>query len=356
MPHCPDLVKATPDELFTTPEHGQTSNAETRLTRLDGYLTPNSQFYVRNHYATPIIDRESWRLALVGDGLERGLTLSYAELAALPQVSLIRAIECAGNARRFFEHDFGRQAGNAQWQAGAIGVAEWTGVRLRDVLALAGVHRDALDVVPEGLDAGRFARPLPIAKAQADDTLIALAMNGEPLPADHGFPARLVVSGWLGAASIKWLGRIEVACQPRYTHWNTADYTLAGPAYPIEPPADGVPVTVMPVMNVTELDRPAYLRPGALVIRGRAFSGEGRVRRVEYAIDDGDWQDAELGEPNIAAAWVRWAFAWQATPGKHRLQVRATDEHGHCQPDAVPWNDHGLLYNAVVEHPIIVGD
>ncbi|KEZ78074.1 sulfite oxidase [Salinisphaera hydrothermalis] len=354
MPRCPDLIKPTPDRLFTTPAHGERRNAETRLAELSGYLTPTDRFYVRNHDATPHIERDDWRLEITGDGVERSITLDYAALSELPRVSRIRAIECAGNARRFFAERFGHEAGGAQWHTGAIGVAEWSGVRLRDVLDLAGVTGHAVDVLPEGLDAGRFARPLPIAKAMADDTLVALAMNGEPLPPDHGFPARLVVSGWLGAASVKWLGRIEVACSPRHTHWNTADYTLAGPRWPVEPPADGVPVTVMPVMSVVELDWPARLAAGRQVIRGRAFSGEARVARVEYTIDDSPWRDADLGEPNIAAAWVCWSFAWTATPGEHMIRVRATDEHGQCQPDAVPWNDHGVLFNAVVAHPVIV--
>lgn len=354
MPRCPDLIKSTPDRLFTTPAHGERANAETRLAELAGYLTPTDRFYVRNHDATPRIERDHWRLEITGDGVERSITLDYAALAELTRVSRIRAIECAGNARRFFAERFGHEAGGAQWHTGAIGVAEWSGVRLSDVLALAGVTDSAVDVLPEGLDAGRFARPLPIDKAMADDTLVALAMNGEPLPPDHGFPARLIVSGWLGAASVKWLGRIEVACSPRHTYWNSADYTLAGPRWPVEPPADGVPVTVMPVMSVIELDWPARLAAGHRVIRGRAFSGEAGVARVEYAIDDGPWREAALGEPNIAAAWVCWSFEWTATPGEHVVRVRAIDEHGQCQPDELAWNNHGVLFNAVVAHPVIV--
>lgn len=348
------IHKATPHAWFRVPEHGENSNVETRLAGLDGYLTPNSRFYVRSHNPTPTVDIADWRLSLHGDGLAQPLELDYAALRAMPQTSMIRAIECAGNARAFFAERFGAQAGGAQWGTGAIGVAEWTGVRLRDVLERAGVRRDAHDVLPTGLDANAFGRPLPIAKAMADDTLVALAMNGERLPADHGFPARLVVSGWLGAASIKWLGEIEVSTQALHTHWNTRDYTLAGPDYPRQPPADGVPITLMPVMSVIELDWHAELTAGAQTVRGRAFSGEGRVSRVEYAVDDNDWRCATLEAPNIAAAWVRWAFAWDAAPGEHVIRVRATDENGHAQPTAIPWNDHGCLYNAVIAHPVRV--
>lgn len=350
------IEKPTPKRWFSVPEHGENSNIETRLATLDGYITPNSQFFVRSHNPTPIIDAATWQLRLHGAGLTRPLALNYAALQAMPQTAVTRAIECAGNARAFFAEDYGRQAGGAQWHTGAIGIAQWSGVRLREVLERAGVTEHACDVLPVGLDAEAFARPLPITKAMADDTLIALTMNGERLPADHGFPARLIVSGWLGAASIKWLGEIEVATQPLHTHWNTHDYTLAGPGYPAQPPADGIPITVMPVMSVIELDWNARLNAGMHTIRGRAFSGEGRVSRVEYAVDDDTWREAQLEEPNIPAAGVRWAFSWDATPGAHVIRIRATDENGHVQPDAVSWNDHGCLYNAVIAHPLRVAD
>lgn len=348
------IEKPTPNDWFSIPEHGENSNAETRLAELEGYITPSSRFFVRSHNPTPTIDAASWHLRLYGDGLAEPMELDYAALQAMPQTEIIRAIECAGNARAFFAEHYGQQAGGAQWHTGAIGVARWAGVRLRDVLENAGVTAHACDVLPVGLDHKAFARPLPITKAMADDTLIALRMNGERLPADHGFPARLVVSGWLGAASIKWLGEIQVSTQPLHTHWNTRDYTLAGPAYPPQPPADGIPITVMPVMSVIELDWNAELSAGTQTIRGRAFSGEGRVARVEYAVNDGPWRDATLEEPNIAAAGVRWVFSWTADPGEHVVRIRATDENGHVQPETVPWNDHGCLYNAIIAHPVRV--
>ena len=346
------IDKPTPEAWFHVPEHGENSNVGTRLASLEGYLTPNSRFFVRSHNPTPRIDASDWRLRVHGDGLTQPLELDYAALRAMPQIAMTRAIECAGNARAFFAERYGQQAGGAQWHTGAIGVAEWSGVRLRDVLERAGITETARDVLPVGLDENAFARPLPAAKAMADDTLIALTMNGERLPPDHGFPARLVVSGWLGAASIKWLGEIRVSTQPLHTHWNTRDYTLAGPDSPAQPPADGIPITTMPVMSVIELDWNAELPAGEHTLRGRAFSGEGQVRRVEYAVDEDPWHDARLEAPNIAGAWVRWAFTWRATPGPHVIRIRATDDNGHVQPASVPWNDHGCLYNAVIAHPV----
>ncbi len=270
----------------------------------------------------------------------------------MPQTSVIRSIECAGNGRVFFAENFGQPAEGTQWRLGAMSTAEWTGVRLRDILESVGVTRQARDVMPEGLDELRLDRPMPLAKAMASDTIVALAMNGQTLPADHGFPARVVVPGWIGTASIKWVGRIQLAEESLHSYWNTHDYILAGPDYPAVGPADGVPITVMPPMSVVELDWPATLPAGRHTVRGRAFSGEDRIDRVEMRIDDRDWQPARPRDPNIAGAWVRWEYDWDATPGKRYIRVRATDAQGHAQPDSVPWNDHGCLYNAVVAHPV----
>ncbi|ARS52704.1 sulfite oxidase [Kushneria konosiri] len=347
MSHHPGIFKPLPAEHFRYPDEGGATNAETRLSRLPGYLTPNRQFFVRSHFDIPELKATDWHLRLTGDALTREHSLSLKDLEQLPRVSVIRAIECAGNARAFFARDFGSPAEGAQWGPGAVGVAEWSGVRLSDVLALAGVEEGAFHVLPEGLDSGRFARPLPIDKALADDTIIALAMNGEPLPIDHGFPARLVVSGWLGAASVKWLGRLEVSRQALNTYWNTQDYTLAGPDYPAVGEADGVPITTMPVMSLVDLEDGARLFAGDTILRGRALSGEGQVIEVECCLDDGTWQSATLHTPNIAGAWVCWSLTCRLDAGRHVLQVRARDDQGNEQPESVVWNNHGCLYNAI---------
>jgi hypothetical protein len=195
---------------------------------------------------------------------------------------------------------------------------------------------------------------MPLAKASADDTLVALAMNGEILPADHGFPARMVVPGWLGAASIKWLTRIEVSRQPLYVPWNTVDYVLIGPGYQSDGPARGPAITTLPAAALVELPWPARLRPEPQMIRGRAFAGENAIAAVEYRIDDGPWQPAQLGSPAIAGAWARWQFPWTPEPGDHTLRVCATDERGNTQPDASQWNELGYLQTSVLSHPVHV--
>ncbi|WP_204352669.1 sulfite oxidase [Salinicola halophilus] len=354
MTHHPRLCKPTPGERFVYPAEGGATNVEMRPTGLTGFLTPIDRFYVRSHFDVPELDTDTWRLTLEGDALVRSLELDLAALTQLPRVSVVRAIECAGNARAGFARDFGRAAEGAQWHTGAIGVAEWTGVRLRDVLELAGIAAEAAWVLPEGLDGGRFARPLPIDKALTGDTIIALAMNGEPLPVDHGFPARLVVPGWLGAASVKWLGHITVSRGRLDTYWNTRDYTLAGPDYPAVGDADGIPITTMPVMSLIECEENATFDAGRRRLFGRAFSGEGPITAVACRLDDGPWQPAALEDPGVEGAWALWSIALDLAPGEHVIHVRAVDATGAEQPDQVVWNDHGCLYNAVTRCAIDV--
>jgi DMSO/TMAO reductase YedYZ molybdopterin-dependent catalytic subunit len=327
----------------------------TRPDRMPGYLTPIDRFYLRSHAPTPRLDAANWLLQVVGSGLREEVTYTYDDLwRRFPLVSVISTMECAGNRRVLFGQAYGRKFEGTQWGLGAIGTAEWTGVRLRDLLEPAGITSAAMEVMPEALDEIRARRPMPLAKALADDTLVALAMNGEVLPPDHGYPARVVVPGWLGAASIKWVGRIEVSEQPLQVPWNTDDYVLLGPDHRPEGPSSGSQITSIPVASLVELPWPARLQPEPQVIRGRAFAGESQVAAVEYRLDDGPWQEALLSPPESTTAWVRWQFTWDPAPGDHILQVRATDDQGRTQPDTVPWNELGYCYNAVLSHPVSI--
>lgn len=346
------IRKPVPKEFFRA--IGSGTEFETRPSAFDGLITPIERFYVRSHSPTPWVDMRKYRLKIFGSGVERQAELSYEELQTMPQVTLMRTIECAGNGRRFFKDEFGKKAEGGQWGLGAMGCAEWTGVRLRDVLAKAGVKPSARDVMPIGVDKERGRRPMPVEKAMRDDTLLVLTMNGDPLPMDHGFPVRVLASGWVGAASIKWVGAIEVSEQPLYSPFNTELYTMVGPDYASEGPAPGPAITEMPVMSVLDLDWPAELPRDVREIRGRSFAGEAKIREVVYSVDGGDWRPAELEETNIEGCWRRWSFAWEPTPGRHEIRVRATDDRGRTQPDRVPWNDGGYLYNAVLAHPMIV--
>ena len=343
------------------------TNAEMRwdtATDLD-YLVPGDRFFVRNHTTTPAIDPQTWRLSIYGDGLSGSpsprepLSFSYHELRQMPSVDLTCAIECTGNGRGFFATQQGTPTTGTPWTLGAIGVARWRGVALGDLLQRAGLLSSAEEVMPVGLDApyvddgidhGRVRRPLPIAKA-LDDVLVAYAMNGELLPPDSGFPARLVVPGWVGIASTKWLGSIEVSRQPLTSPWNTVFYRMTGGDYPTDSP----PLTTLPVKSAFELAIGARLparRP--TVLHGRSWSGTARIRGVEVSADGGrHWTLARLLPPESPAAWTRWELAWTPpSPGVYELRARATDSAGVTQPDSVPYNSAGYHFWAVVRHPV----
>jgi DMSO/TMAO reductase YedYZ molybdopterin-dependent catalytic subunit len=327
----------------------------TRPDRMPGYLVPNDRFFIRSHAPTPRVDPAQWRLRIGGAGVHTPVSYTYDELwHRFPLVSYVRTLECAGNRRVLLGEELGQTFDGTQWGRGAIGTAEWTGVRLRDLLEPARPTAAAREVMPESLDQNHSRRPMPLAKAIADDTLVALAMNGELLPADHGFPARAVVSGWLGAASIKWLSRIEVSDHSLHVPWNTIDYVLIGPRFPAEGSARGPAITTLPVASLVELPWPARLRPVPQLVRGRAFAGENAVAAVDYRIDNGPWRAADMGSPVTSGAWVRWQFGWTPDPGDHILRVRATDDQGHTQPDSSEWNELGYLQSSVLRHPVHV--
>ncbi|BAS26477.1 sulfite oxidase [Limnochorda pilosa] len=349
----PLVVKPTPPEYFIDFGSNQEMRWEAMYGR--GYLVPNELFFVRNHTRTPRIDVATWRLKVEGSGVSRPLELTYDELLAMPSTSVIRYVECAGNGRSFFETAYGRKAQGTQWRLGAIGVAEWTGVPLGEVLDRAQVKRTAQDVMPEGLDDLKVRRPMSMTKALADDTLLVYAMNGEPLPPDHGFPVRVLTPGWVGVANVKWVGRIQVSEEPLFSPWNTDSYVLIGPDYEPQPPAKGPVLSDQSIKSALELAWGARLAAGTHLIRGRSWSPFGRISRVEYSVDGGhSWREARLHEPNLAKAGARWDFEWNASPGEQTIRVRATDEAGHAQTEQVPWNEQGYLYNAVVDHPVVV--
>ncbi len=338
-------------------QHG--TNLETRLADLDGLLTPNDLFFVRNHAPTPVIDPAAYRLAVGGPGAETRIELSLDELRALPSHTLISYLECAGNWRGFFQRITGRTASGSQWGTGAVGCAEWSGPRLADVLALAGVGDDAVEVNVIGLDEAEWARPMPLAKALDPDTILALTMNGELLPPDHGFPVRVIVPGWVGSSSVKWVGRIEVATEKVWVRANTTSYVLVGEEWPADryAPADGAPITTGAVKSALALPYPADLSRGPKMLRGFAYSPGGAVVGVEWSENDGPWAPARLiGTPEaLPHAWARFEFEWEATPGSHVIRTRATDAAGNTQPLEGVYNEKGYLLNVALPHPVEVG-
>lgn len=352
----PPVVKPTPADKFRT----LGTNRETLFEAFkgQGYITPASLFFVRNHTTTPRIDAETWSLRIEGSGIETPTTFTLEDLFQLPPVTLTRAIECAGNGRSFFSTQQGQTVTGAAWRFGAIGGGEWTGVRLADLLDLAGVRPTAVDVLPEGLDdpvgtSGRVRRPIPISRALEDDVLVVYGLNGELLPQDHGFPARLLVPGWIGIANIKWLGRIEVTEAPVFTQWNTGQYRFFG--NPIDYPGEPI-LTTQTIKSAFELPFPATLPRGVNLITGRSWSAAGTIQRVEVSFDDGvSYKRAVLKQGgNGHRAWAEWQIPWVPRPGSYRLKARAFDSFGNTQPLDVPFNAQGYLFSAIAGHPVTI--
>ncbi|MFD3311854.1 sulfite oxidase [Streptomyces sp. NPDC058694] len=360
------IVKTLPPEWFI--ERG--TNAETRWEALrgTGYHTPNERFFVRNHTATPVLQADEWRLRLWGSGLrgapgeDGAVEFGYDDLRALPAVTRTAFVECAGNGRSYYTTQQRETVTGTPWTLGAIGVARWRGVRLADVLRRAGLSPYAVDVQPRGLDAeyisggenlGRVRRPLPLAKALGD-VLLAYEMNGERLPHDHGYPVRVLVPSWIGIASIKWVGDIEVSAQPLFSPWNTTFYRLFGPAHP---EGGSAPITRQVTKSAFELASGATFTAGQRhVLHGRSWSGAGGVARVDVSTDAGaSWRPARLHDRPGAGAWSRWSLSWRPdAPGATHLLARATDTAGRTQPDTAVPNTQGYLFDAVVRHPVSV--
>ena len=361
----PFILKPTPPAYFT--DFG--TNAEMRWGSVDPrrYLTPQSRLFVRNHTRTPQIDRSTYALRVHGDGLAtpraegEALSLSFADLQRLPHHELTAVVECTGNGRSYFASQQGQIVAGTAWTLGAVGTVRWTGVRLRDVLAAVGLSPDAVSIQATGLDDpfvsggtdhGRVRRPFSVEKA-LDDALLAWGMNGEDLLPDHGYPLRLVLPGWVGIASIKWLGSLEVATTQLTSPWNTTFYRMVGPQWP----ADSPPLTVNPVRSAWELARDQVLPARPITLTGRSWSGAGRIAKVSVSLDGGgSWRPAVLDRRGREdQGWTQWSVRWgDPRPGRHELLARATDEQGRTQPFEAAHNTQGYFFDAVVRHPVQV--
>jgi sulfite oxidase len=316
------------------------------------WLTPIPHFFVRNHMHEPSeFDATEWRLTIGGE-VDKTLTLTLADIAKLPAHSVVNTLECAGNGRGFYRP----QVPGVQWSRGAVGTARFSGPRLCDVLDRAGVKPSGKHVMFRGLDEvpGKvppFIRSIPIEKVLDADTLLATHMNGEPLPRHHGFPARALVPGWIGAASCKWLTEIKVLDAEFVGNFMNPGYRL--PDHSVQPgesvkPEDTHPLTALNVKSVISgpLDN-AKLNPGPLIVHGAAWAGEAEVVKVEISTDGGtSWNAAKLGHEQSHYAWRLWSYNWDAPRGDHTILSRATDNQGRTQPATPVWNPSGYLYNA----------
>ncbi len=313
-------------------------------------ITPTGMHYLVVHWDVPHLDVSSWRLRL--DGCVRSrLELSLDDLRALPPRTLPVTLECAGNGRGWMRP----RPLSLPWLGDAVGTAEWTGVPLGALLERAGIASEAVEVVFHGADQGLqggqrhgYARSLPVAVARSPEVLLAYAMNGRPLEPQHGFPLRLVVPGWYGMASVKWLTAIEAVSSPFDGFQQAVAYR-----YQSAPDDPGERVDRMRVRALMVppgvpdfFSRRRFVEPGPVTLTGRAWSGGERVERVEVAID-GRWEDARLGPPLGDFAWRGWTLKWAARVGDHELACRATDAAGNVQAWEGGWNVQGMGNNAV---------
>ena len=322
-------------------------------------ITPAGLHYLLIHYDIPAVDPQAWRLT-VGGRVSKPLNLTLEAIKKRPVQSLIVTMECAGNGRAFFAP----RRLSQPWLLEAIGTAEWTGTPLRGILKEAGILNDAIEIVFTGLDRGMegeqlqyYQRSLNLEEATREEVLLAYEMNGQPLLPQHGYPLRLVVPGWYGMASVKWLARIDAVVERFQGYQMINGYRYAQTAT-----GAGEPVTLQKVRALMIppgipdfLTRTRLVSPGIVTLAGKAWAGRSTISRVEVSTDGGStWMEAQLDEPFSPYAWRSWTFSWNARPGPCTLCVRAADSKGNSQPMEPLWNFGGYGNNAVQALNVIV--
>lgn len=315
-----------------------------------GVVVSNENFYVRSHFPVPALDAGRWRLRVVGL-VKKSLAFSLADLLNMPSRTAVVTLECAGNGRSTMQPPVDGE----QWALGAAGTAEWTGVPLHHVLRQAGIKAGAREVVFRGADRpaeklsigpARFERSLVLADSLDDGPLLAYAMNGEPLPAHHGYPVRLIVPGWYAVASVKWLTEIDVIGRAFEGYFQTEKYIYE---WDRDGDRTGEPVRHLRVRSlITHPTEGAAIRRGRLALRGLAWSGVSPIANVEVSVGGGSWRQAQmLGDPS-RTCWQRWELMVDIErPGKTTLRSRATDGAGRTQPETPEWNRLGYGNNAI---------
>jgi DMSO/TMAO reductase YedYZ molybdopterin-dependent catalytic subunit len=321
-------------------------NLETPLAELTSYHTPEGTFFVRNNMAEPTIDPAQWTLKVEGE-VDQPLVLRLDELRAMPMVTHDVLLECAGNGRSFHRP----RASGIQWEYGAVGNQSWRGVRLADVLARAKPKASARHVAFDGADkpptpqAPDFIRSVPLWKAQEQHTLIALEMGGKPIPHLHGGPARVIVPGFVGSASVKWIERISVLQNEFDGFYMKSNYTA--PRADNDKEIYSLQSLEVKSIIVGPADG-AKLAAGRVAVWGWAWAGEGELTGIDVSGDGGQtWTAAAFTGPGQKYAWRKWEFAWEAKPGAHTLMARASDSLGRVQPASRAHNRLGYRWNVI---------
>jgi DMSO/TMAO reductase YedYZ molybdopterin-dependent catalytic subunit len=350
-----DVPEITPEELQLA-----VRNHSMPLEGLRYDLTPPGMHYLLIHFDVPAVDAKAYEL-VVGGLVHAPLRLSLDDVKRRPARTLAVTLECAGNGRSRISP----RPMSQPWLEEAVGTAEWTGTPLGPILDEAGLAAEAREIVFTGLDRGVqggvdqwYERSLTVADARRPEVMLAYAINGRPLPPQHGFPLRLVVPGWYGMTSVKWLRSITAIGrsfdgyqQARAYHYRTDDGDGGEPVSRILPRA-----LMIPPGHPDFMTRTRFVDAGVHTIEGRAWSGRGAIAGVEFSPDGArTWAPAALEPPLSDFAWRRWSIQWRATAGEHELCVRARDSAGNEQPLAQRWNLEGVQNNAVQRVRVVVG-
>ena len=329
------------------------------LPDLDAPISPVGRHFIRSHFAVPKINFSDWSLLVTGD-VESPLDLRYDDLLKMPSHETVSLMECAGNSRSTMQPP----AEGVQWDNGGVGVARWRGIAVKTVLEKASLKRVATDVLFEGADSGTephadgpmcYAMSVPLEKLLETDTILAYEVNGKTLPKNHGFPFRLLVPGWYGMASVKWLTKITVMDHPN-GGFHEMDYRIY-PATDGKAEAKVKRVTSLMVKSLISMPvKGSFVEPGSHKIKGVAWSGDGHITKVEVSTDDNrTWRPATLEEPSGNYSWQHWEIDWEATCLGHSLiRSRATDSRGNVQPMLAQWNFRGYQVNSIHSVPITV--
>lgn len=329
---------------------------ETPVGLLNTWITPTDLFYVRTHtYPAKVTEQEGkeWKLQIDGE-VQRPTSITIDELKKMPKTTITVTLECAGNGRAFYDPP----VPGIQWEKGSVGTARFSGVRLADVLRKVGVKPGAKYILANGADKplGKmpdFVRNVPIAKALNPDTILAYEMNGEPIPQLHGFPLRLIVPGWEGAYSVKWVNHLQALNQEHDGFFVKTAYRHPNkPVAPGQavPPENMVPLTGLIVKSfINSPLEGASFKPGKVRVGGFAWAGESLIAKVEVSMDNGStWVLARLGKERARYTWQSFEHEFTITkPGSYLLMARATDIQGKVQPLAPQWNPSGYLWNVI---------
>ncbi len=333
-------------------------NSGILLETLKHDITPIGLHYLLIHFDVPSIDAHTHQLGF-GKGFDAPFSLSLEDIRALPQHTMPVTLECAGNGRS----GISPRTYSMPWSVEAVGTSEWTGTPLAPLIERARPAKNTVDIVFTGADCGfdkgvehAFGRSLTLEQIASLDVLLVHAMNGQPLLPQHGAPLRIIVPGWYGMASVKWLTTIEALTSPYQGFQQVRTYR-----YRDHKDDPGFPVTSMRVKSLMTppgipdwATRLRHLREGPVSITGRAWSGDGAsIVNVEFN-DGSGWKNTSLTPPQGQYVWTQWAVEWNAEPGEHRLSCRATDSNGDTQPLEPRWDASGFGNNAVQQVPVFV--